>query len=235
LNNKISKTLEKMASAIFKEWFLKFRFPGWEKTEFFDSEIGKIPKGWETKLIKDFGETVTGKTPSTEDKTNFGSDYPFITIPDLNNIFIIKTERYLSNKGACKIKSLILPKNTICVSCIATVGLVGITVRESYTNQQINSIIPSKEYYLYYLFNFFKTKKKDLEMFGSGGTATLIINKTKFEILEIIKPDDIILNKFYLLVKPMYEKILKIILENLKLTPLRDLLLPKLMKGEIRV
>lgn len=235
VNNKIAKTLEEMTQALFKEWFVHFRFPGYEKTEFVDSELGKIPKGWQVGLIKKLGKVVTGKTPSTEIKENFGSEFPFITIPDINSVFITKTERYLSEKGVEKMKSMLLPARSICVSCIATVGLVGISTQQSLTNQQVNSIIPNEEELTYFLYLYFKSKKKDLELFGSGGTATLIINKTKFENLDLVIPVENILKNFHSTVKPMYEKILNITRENQKLAALRDLLLPKLMKGEIRV
>lgn len=235
MNNKIAKTLEEITQAIFKEWFVNFRFPRHEKIRFVESELGQIPKGWKVELIKDLGKVVTGKTPSTENKENFGSEYPFITIPDITGTFITKTERLLSQNGAAKMKNLLLPEGSICVSCIATVGLVGITTEKSFTNQQINTLIPNEEKYTYYLYHFFKNKKKDLELFGSGGTATLIVNKTKFENLDLVIPDRKIMDDFYSLVKPFYEKVLVIIKENQKLAALRDLLLPKLMRGEIKI
>lgn len=235
VNNKIAKTLEQMAQNIFKEWFIKFRFPGHEKVKFVDSELGKIPAGWEVGKIKDLGIVITGKTPLTENKENFGSEFPFITIPDINKIFITKTERYLSKISAQKMKNLLLPKGSICISCIATVGLVGITTEASFTNQQINSVIPKAEELLYFLFLYFKNKKKNLIQYGSGGTATLIINKTKFENLDIIIPRKKILEKFHEIVKPLFEKILSIEIENQKLEAMRDLLLPKLMRGKIKV
>ncbi len=235
VNNKIAKTLGEMAQTLFKEWLIKFKFPGYEKAEFVGSELGRIPKDWKVGFIKDLGKVITGKTPSTEDKKNFGSEIPFITIPDLNSVFVIEAERYLSKKGSEKMQNMLLPARSICVSCIATVGLVGITTQQSLTNQQVNSIIPNKEELTYFLYIYFKNKKKDLELFGSGGTATLIINKTKFENLDLIIPDKHTLKDFHSMVKPMYEKILIITKENQKLAALRDLLLPKLMRGEVRV
>ena len=65
-----------------------------------ESELGMIPKGWDIITIKEFGEVITGKTPSTKVKDNYGDKYPFITIPDMhNNIFVLNTERYLSQLG----------------------------------------------------------------------------------------------------------------------------------------
>ncbi|MCX6706479.1 MAG: restriction endonuclease subunit S, partial [Candidatus Woesebacteria bacterium] len=217
VNNKISKTLEEMAQAIFKEWFIKNK----DKLQ--------------TQKVKDMGRVVTGKTPSTKDLLNFGSDYPFVTIPDMTNTFVLNTERHLSQKSADRMGSLLLPVGSVCVSCIATVGLVSITTEESITNQQINSIIPNNKEYTYFLYQFFKRNKGLLEAFGAGGSTTLIINKSQFENLEIVVPNDSTMQKFHQLVEPMYKKILTISKENQKLATMRDLLLPKLMKGEIRV
>jgi len=235
INNKIVKTLEDMTQAIFKEWFVNFKFPGYEKVKLVDSELGKIPEGWKVKRIGDFGQVITGKTPSTKNKSNFGSKIPFITIPNMANTFVLKTERYLSPKGAKKLENLSLPKGSVCVSCIATVGLVSITTEDSVTNQQINSVIPNRRTLTYFLYQFFKKNKRLLEAYGAGGSTTLIINKTEFENLNILTPEISILEKFHRIVKPMYEKTLAINKENQKLAEIRDLLLPKLMKGEIRV
>lgn len=98
-----------------------------------------------TKIIDIANKVVTGKTPSTKNEKFWNGDIPFITIPDMHNqFFAIDTERTISKVGA---KSLI-PKNSISVSCIATVGLVSISTEESQTNQQINSIVLKNNYYL---------------------------------------------------------------------------------------
>lgn len=217
MNNKIAKNLEEVAQTIFKEWFIK--------------DKNKL----HPKQIKDLGRVVTGKTPSTKDLLNFGSDFPFVTIPDMVNTFVLKTERYLSQKSADKMKKMFLPVGSVCVSCIATVGLVSITTEESISNQQINSIIPNEEYYTYFLYQFFKTNKELLQAYGAAGSTTLIVNKTQFESMDIHVPDDLIMKKFHRLVEPVYKKLLAISKENQKLVALRDLILPKLMKGEIRV
>ena len=227
LNNKISKNLEHAAQAIFKEWFIV--------SHKFSTKKGKLPKGWEIGVVKDMGRVVTGKTPSTKNPENFGMDYQFITIPDMRELFITNVKRYLSQKGFEGMKNLLLPPGSLCISCIATVGLVCITTRESFTNQQINSIIPNKDISRYYLYFLFKSLKRKLEAYGAGGTATLIVNKTQFENISIIIPGDEILENFHLKVKPLFDEFLLISQENQRLAALRDLLLPKLMSGEIRI
>jgi len=217
LNNKISKNLEQTAQAIFKEWFGKS-----EKL-----------KAKSEKLFK-LGKIICGKTPSKSNLKYFGGEIPFIKIPDMHNqMFILKTEDSLTEVGADSQKNKFIPRNSICVSCIATVGLVSITTKDSQTNQQINTIIPKSESYLEFLYLALKTIKNDLMLIGSGGSTTLNINTSIFSNIEILVPEEEVIDKFHKLANPMFNKILQINKENQKLVALRDLLLPKLMRGEI--
>ena len=167
-NNRIIKTLEEMAQAIFRKRFGVFP--------------EALSKGWEMKKLGDLGRIITGKTPSTKDKENFGNNYPFITIPDLQNgVFVVRTERFLSEQGAGTMSASKLPVGAICVSCIATVGLVAIATRESFTNQQINSIIPKSEVLRPFVFLLLRGMRSGLQAYASGGTAAPIISKGAFE------------------------------------------------------
>ena len=86
-------------------------------------------------------------------------------------------------------KNLMLPKNSIMVSCLATIGKVGITSKESFTNQQINSIIPNiEEVSPFWIYYFFKGNKDYLESFGGGGSVYTNVSKTKFENIGISFP-----------------------------------------------
>nr|WP_017552897.1 restriction endonuclease subunit S [Heyndrickxia coagulans] len=132
-NNQINEKLEEMAQALFKHWFVDFEFPNENGEpykssggEMVESELGMIPKGWKVKTINDISsEIITGKTPSTKEKENFGGNIPFVKIPDMHGkVYVEKTETYLSEKGA--VKNKIVPKNSIMVSCIATPGIVSL-------------------------------------------------------------------------------------------------------------
>ena len=173
-----------------------------------DSELGEIPEGWKVGKIKDLGDIICGKTPSKAIHDYFGGDIPFIKIPDMHDqVFIIKTEDSLTEQGANTQKNKFLPENSICVSCIATVGLVSITFKGSQTNQQINSIIPQSESYLEYLYFSLKAMKDDLIAIGGGGSATLNINTGTFSNIEIIYPNENILKRFHNIANPFFQKI----------------------------
>ncbi|MFZ7241442.1 restriction endonuclease subunit S, partial [Avibacterium avium] len=152
-------------------------------SEFVETEMGKVPRGWEVKQVKDMGKIICGKTPSKKKEEFYGNDIPFIKIPDMhNNTFIIKTTDNLTLLGANNQKTKFIEKGSICISCIATVGLVSITSERSQTNQQINSIVPNSEIFTEYLYLYFSqdTMNKKLKDLASGGSATLNLNTTAF-------------------------------------------------------
>ena len=261
LNRKMNQTLEEMAQALFRSWFVDFDpvhakagcssdeeleraakelgiskevlelFP----SEFDESELGMIPEGWTVDALKDFGTVITGKTPSTQKAENFGSEYPFITIPDMHGkAYITRTDRYLSSEGNLAQPNKLIPKNSLIVSCIATVGLVSINSEDSHTNQQINSIL-CEEVFLYYLYCMLSSMTDTLVMYGGAGTATLNVNKTTFENIKITKPSIGTLEAFMRLIKPSFKQILANTQQIQTLQQTRDILLPKLLSGELDV
>ena len=219
-----NKTLETMAQTIFKGWFGKY-------------QIGdELPEGWRVGRLKDLGNIICGKTPSKADNENFGGNIPFIKIPDMHNkMFIITTTDSLTKKGVSLQKNKLIPKNSICVSCIATVGLVSITSKDSQTNQQINSIIPFNDSYKEFIYFKVKGLNKYLHDIGSGGTATLNVNTTSFSNIEIVIPDAKKLYSFSKITNPIFKKVLDNDKQIQSLTKTRDTLLPKLMSGQVRV
>ena len=223
LNNKINENLEQQAQALFKNWFVDFEPFG-----------GKMPDEWKEGIVSDFGEIICGKTPSTKIQDYYGSDIPFITIPDMHNkVYACYTERYLSKLGADSQKGKTLPKNSICVSCIATPGLVVITDQPSQTNQQINAIIPNKDNSPYYVYLFMSTLSETIKMLGSSGSTTANLNKEQFSKIDVLIPSKETVKKFDEVCEPIFEMIRNNYHKNQKIITIRDALLPKLMNGEI--
>ncbi len=243
LNRKINQILEEIGQAIFKHWFVHFEFPNADGKpykssgcEMVDSDLGEIPKGWEAGKISDFGKVICGKTPPKSKSEYFDGEIPFIKIPDMHGkTYVVTTDDSLSNEGMIFQKNKTIPKNSVCVSCIATVGLVCLTDRDSQTNQQINSIVPLKDEYCYYLYYMLNSMEEFIKIMASGGSATLNLNTTNFSKLEILIPDEKTLIRFKELCKPIFEKIRLNNHQNEYLSQIRDSLLPKLMLGKIRV
>ena len=147
---------------------------------------------WVKRKIGSLGRVVTGKTPPTADSSNFGGPYPFITIPDLDgHVLIDRTERTLSEKGAEILRSCLLPPGSVMMSCIATVGRCGITTQPSFTNQQINSVIPNDEVDSRFLYYVFTQLGHELESAGGGGSVYTNVSKNRFSDIEVLLPADL--------------------------------------------
>ncbi|HGN0024224.1 TPA: restriction endonuclease subunit S [Proteus mirabilis] len=195
---------------------------------------GWIPKGWGISKLSAFGNIICGKTPPKKEKSFYGNDIPFIKIPDMHgNVFITKTSDNLSFEGGkSQIKKLI-PEGSLCVSSIATVGLVSITTEPAHTNQQINSIVPQHKYFRDYLYFSLLNKNKHFHDLASGGSTTLNMNTTLFSNVLFIQPDKFILEFFQQESGRLLERIKCSKYEIGELTKLRDTLLPKLISGEL--
>ena len=231
-NKKQIKLLEEAAERLYREWFVDLHFPGYENTEIIDG----VPEGWKKQKISEFGEIITGKTPSTTKEQYYGGNIPFVKIPDMHNcVYPIVTEFTLTTEGANTQKNKFIPKNGIMVSCIATVGLVNIAIEPCQTNQQINSIVLNDEQDLYYTYFTMKRLKALLEGVGSNGATMTNVNKTKFGNLEVLYPGNNLRKDYFDYCKPIFEKIYALSIGVHKLSQVRDGLLPKLMSGEIEV
>jgi type I restriction enzyme S subunit len=137
---------------------------------------------WEAKKVSDFGEVITGSTPSTKIKDYWGGDIPWVTPTDITDKKdICNSEREITPAGLAVIRKL--PKNSLLVTCIASIGKNVILRRAGTCNQQINAIVPSKEYDVVFLYYLFEGKKQYL-LGHAGMTATNIISKKDF--LEIL-------------------------------------------------
>ena len=230
-NRRRMALLEEAARQLYREWFVRLRFPGHEHTRITNG----VPEGWEKCCIREFGDVVTGKTPSTKDADNYGGEILFIKTPDMHgNVFVIETETRLTEKGANTQPGKFIPTNALLVSCIGTIGVVSLTSAPSQFNQQINAVVPFEDSYRYYCFFAFKDLKDSMEAIGGGATMGNV-NKKKFESLKVLKPSMPLLREFHEFCNPLFQQIQVLSYQNQKLRAARDLLLPRLMNGKIAV
>lgn len=225
------KLLEESAQRLYKEWFVDLHFPGHENTKI----VNGVPEGWVKKKIFELGKVVTGKTPSTANKANYGGDIPFITIPDMHSGIYPTCSQTLSKQGAESQLGKYIPENSLMVSCIGTAGLVCISETLCQTNQQINSLIMENGLNLYYMYFTFLSLKEHLNNIGSNGATMTNVNKSKFENIEVVVPIDSLLDSFNIIANNTFVKIKNLSLQIRHLTEARDRLLPKLMGGEIAI
>lgn len=236
LNNNINKTLEEMAQAIFKSWFVDFE--PFQDEEFENSELGMIPKGWSVGRADDFFDIAIGKTPPRKEPQWFSTnedDVKWISISDMGNcgLYIFKTSEYLTKDGIEKYNVKIVPANTVLLSFKLTVGRVAITSQEMTTNEAIAHFKSTRnninEFLYFYLKNF------NYDSLGNTSSIASAVNSKVIKSMTMLMPDDNALSSYSRIVNPLIAKIRQNQEEINTLTSIRDALLPKLMSGEIRV
>ena len=224
--------LEKMAEELYREWFVRMRFPGHQNTKF----VKGVPEGWEISRVDSLGKIVTGKTPSTSVPRYYNGQYPFIKTPDMHgNMFISETSESLSEEGGRSQPSQTIPENSLCVSCIGTGGIVSITTTTSHTNQQINSVCLKREEDLEWSYFVLRGLKETIWLFGSTGTTMTNLSKGKFSGLKFFSPRTELRDEFHTLANPLFSEIRVLASANRTLTQTRDLLLPRLISGKLSV
>lgn len=240
LNQQLIQKLEKTAQAIYKQWFVDFEFPDENGKPYkssggvmvFNEELeDEIPEGWNIRCIKDFGNVVTGKTPSSKTPEHFGDEMPFVTPGDFKNYdkFVIGADRNLSKIGMEGLKNKILRSGSVIVTCIGSdMGKVILAKEECITNQQMNSIVVPRTYYSDYLYYHLKSISGELKSIAMGGSTMPMLSKSDFEIINILKPENIILERFDKYIKPINEYLLSNSYITNAAFQVRDLLLSKL-------
>ncbi|MBW2647017.1 MAG: restriction endonuclease subunit S [Deltaproteobacteria bacterium] len=224
--------LEQAARLLYREWFVYLRFPGHEHVKIVDG----VPEGWRKASVSDFGEVITGKTPSTKQENYYGDEVPFIKTPDMHaSSVVVKNESFLSEEGANSQSNKFIPPHSIMVACIGNkLGVVALNAYRAQTNQQINNVIPFEDYLRYYAYFVLTDIKGILEAMGGGATMPNV-NKSKFESIPAIIPEKELLIQFHGAATPLFKQIQTFTEANVILSNARDLLLPRLMNGEIAV
>lgn len=254
LNRRMNETLEVIARAIFKSWFVDFdpvrakaegRDPGLPKhianlfpDRFEDSELGEIPAGWNVSPI---GKAITaagGGTPSTKEASYWvGGIYNWATPKDLSKLespILVDTERKVTEAGLARISSGLLPPGTVLMSSRAPVGYLAISAIPTAINQGFIAMICDGLISNYYMLNWCSANMAEIRQVASG-TTFAEISKRAFRPMKIIVPSVDVLRLFNRVIYPFYRAMEMRIKESYTLAALRDTLLPKLISGELRV
>ena len=231
LNIQMNETLEAMAQAIFKEWFVNFNFPG------FDGElVDGLPKGWRMGALGDMVDVKGGTTPSTTVEEYWNGEYYWSTPKDLSNIHssvLLDTERKITEAGVKQISSGVLPKGTLLLSSRAPIGYLAISQVPISINQGYIAIQGKLVSNLFMLF-WLKQNMNAVKGKANGSTFQEI-SKSSFKEIETSIPEQGLLKLFDEVVYPIFERIVANEIQTKTLTQIRDGLLPKLMTGKIEV
>ncbi|MFD1014411.1 restriction endonuclease subunit S [Winogradskyella rapida] len=223
-----NQTLEQTAQTVFKEWFGKYQI---------DDEL---PEGWRVgKLGEEFDISI-GRTPPRK-QTQWFSDKPigkkWVSIKDIGNsgIYIDTTSEYLTDQAIDKFNIPVIPENTTILSFKMTVGKLTITTEEMLSNEAIahlklkdGTCLTSEFIYLY-------LQNLDFNALGSTSSIVTAINSTMIKNLDFVIPNEEKLKDFESIVNSIFKKIKNNSKQIQTLTKTRDALLPKLMRGDIRV
>lgn len=234
-NNEINKKLEEMAQAIFKQWFVDFEFPNEDGKpykssggEMVESELGMIPKGWEVVKLQDIGNLTMGLSPKSESYNAIGEGIPLLNgAADFYGGLIKATKYTTKETRVCK-------KNDLVFCIRATIGNITFADKEYCLGRGVASIESKKNLYIGIIY---MNLSRSIERLKAQATGSVILGLSKPDIndMKLILPTKEILNKYSDIFKNAFDKKHILELENDKLINLRDILLPKLMSGEIKV
>ena len=235
LNRRINDNLEQQAQALFKSWFVDFE--PFKDGKFVESELGMIPEGCRVGKAEDFYNINIGKTPPRKEQVWFSSnssDYIWVSISDLGSCgrFVLTSSELLTHEAIKKYNIILVPKDTILLSFKLTIGRVGIAGTELTTNEAIARFITSDKNREY---TYFLLKGYNYEKLGSTSSIATAVNSKIIKAMVVLMPDKEILKAFSSLTKPYFDQILRNDQESIRLTILRDTLLPKLMSGELKI
>jgi type I restriction enzyme, S subunit len=233
LNWQTNATLEAIAQAIFKEWFVHYNYPG-ATGELVDSELGLIPARWRVGTLGGIVSVAGGTTPSTKEESYWNGEIHWATPKDLSNLsspVLLDTNRKITEAGLSKISSGLLPQGTLLLSSRAPIGYLAISEIPVAINQGFIAINAKQTSNLFMLF-WLKEHMDRVESRANGSTF-LEISKTNFKKILIAIPDSKVTDAFDELANSLYEQIKSNEIESNTLIQVRDILLPRLMHGEI--
>jgi len=255
LNRRMNRTLEEMARAIFKSWFVDFdpvrakaagQQPPGLKPEiaalfpdtFEPSELGEIPKGWRIGPIGQMVQVLGGGTPSTKEPAYWeGGIHPFCTPKDMSSLaapVLLATERHLTDEGLAKVSSGQLPVGTVLLSSRAPIGYLATAETPLSVNQGIIAMVCDGELPNLYVLLWTRANM-DRVLANANGSTFMEISKRNFRPITAVVPSRAVLRCFMQIVEPMHQRIVSSLKQIQHLSELRDTLLPKLISGELRV
>ena len=253
LNRRMSETLEAMARALFRSWFVDFdpvrakmegRDPGLPKhiadlfpDRLVDSELGKIPEGWELKAIGDLADVVGGGTPSTKEPNYWDGSHHWATPKDLSALafpVLLDTERRVTDAGLQKISSGLLPIGTVLLSSRAPIGYLAIAEIPVAINQGFIAMRPKASVSNLFLL-LWARETHEVILSNANGSTFLEISKKNFRPIPVVTPPTSIMAAFDRIARPLYCRLVSSERESRNLAALRDALLPRLISGELRV
>lgn len=232
-NNKRIKLLEKMAENLYKEWFVRFRFPGYEDTEFEDG----IPRGWVREKIGLHYNTCSGGTPSRKHEEYYTEGtIPWVKTGEIKDGIIIHTDECITEAGIKGSSAKLLPQGAVVMAMYGVnIGMLAYLDSEMTCNQACcvfndKNEINSRHYLFHYLYSI-----RDYLLLIGFGAAQQNLSQDLIKKVKIVIPPAELIKEFDKQKEPLYQTIRALMMQNDKLIKQRDALLPRLMSGKLEV
>ena len=232
-NNERIELLEQTAQELYKEWFVRFRFPGYENAKFEDG----IPEGWERNKIQKYYNTCSGGTPSRSKPEYFENGvYPWVKTGEIKDCVIIDTEESITQEAVNSSSAKVLSAKSVAMAMYGVnIGLLAYFDSEMTCNQACCVFSDkrgfSSKHYLYY---YLKSIREYLLLI-SFGAAQQNLSQDLIKKIKITMPSDDIIQDFEKRIDDIYESIRILLMQNKNLAKQRDMLLPRLMSGKLEV
>lgn len=255
LNRRANRTLEAIAYAVFKAWFVDFEpvkakaigasnFPGigeeaFEQlpSQFVESEVGLVPAGWPVVPLTDLVELLGGGTPRRQVPENWGGDIPWFTVKDApadGDVWVIDTEERITLLGSQSSAARVMRPGTTIISARGTVGRLALTAVPMAMNQSCYGVQGADGVGDLFVYFSLCDAVESLRQRAHGSVFDTITRKT-FDSLTRVRPQPQLLKAFEEAVAPHVNMIKNNLFESRLLAAIRDTLLPKLLSGDIAV
>lgn len=226
-NTRRIQILEEMAQRIYEEWFVNFRFPGHEDVEMVESELGPIPKGWEVTGLAESCDITMGQSPKSEFYNDVGEGLPFHQgVSDFGY-------RFPMDRIYCTVKNRLAEPGDILFSVRAPVGRMNLSTKQIVIGRglcAIRNMSGDQEF----TYQQLRERFQEEDSIG-GGTIFKAVTKADMYGIPFLLPDKPLLKKFKPLMTPIFAQLKNLTAKNIFLRRTRDLLLPKLISGELDV
>lgn len=233
-NKKRIALLETMAEELYKEWFVRFRFPNYENTEFEKA----VPKDWLERPTSELFEILGGGTPSKDEEEYWkDGEINWFTPSDLtkgSSLFIENSELKCNETGLSKSSAKLFPAFSIMMTSRATIGVLSINTTEACTNQGFITCIPNEKFPLTYLYFWLKFTKPYFDILANGATFAEL-SRGSFKKIKMRVPSQEIIDKFESFCRPIFDEILTLQRELENLSKQKNQLLPRLISGKLSV
>lgn len=229
------KILESMARALYREWFVHFRFPGNESVRLLPSAMGEAPEGWVVKTVGESFEIVGGGTPSRQEERYWTAGsiqwYSPSDLTGAGTMFMEDSGDHITDIGLAESSARLFPARSVMLTSRATIGAVAINTKEACTNQGFITCLPNAQVPLLFLYHWVSESVPTFQRLATGSTFKEI-SRGVFKTIHFLQPPPTLVHSFEAFAAPIAEQCLALQRQVANLRRTRNLLLPRLLSGD---